>query len=456
MFETEHKHTCRYQVIWSGDFWFSRRSAYNEGMSKAVSGRPPAGLKGLESLIEKCVLCAGCHAGCPTYSLSRMEHDSARGMVVLADAILKGDIEPDKSIARKFDHCLTCMNCVELCPAGADPVKVITAARSEIRLRLGGDAVSSRIFNRVLPNRKFLTVFAGLMAVASRLYRLLPPLEILPFVSRGRKKTIPDFHIRRLKDGYPEIVRPAKKPFMRAAYFTGCMADSVYHDAGRSIIEIMQSAGVEVILLKDEVCCGAPAWFAGDRESARKMAEKNFQLFTDCEADCIVTGCATCGSVLKEIYPQILGAKRAEAFSAKIIDFQKLLADRLWDRLDFINSADRPLTVTYHDPCHLSRGMKVTGEPRDILKRLPGVEFIEMENASACCGGAGGFAVKFFDDSLEIGRQKAESVKNSGAEVVATACPSCRMQLSELSGRFAPGVRVVHTASLVRERIRFS
>jgi len=413
-------------------------------------------LKELEPLIEKCVLCGGCHAGCPTYNLTRYEHDAARGKVLLASAILKGEIEPDEKTRETFEHCLTCMNCTEICPAGADPVKVINAARNEIFEKVKGNRASKFIFSKLLPQRGLLTFFTRILATATKFFKGMPALNFLPLVHEGKKKTFPDFKFSRLKNSYPETVLPKTegKPFMRVGYFTGCMADSVYHDTGEAVIEILQAAGVEIVLLKEETCCGAPAYFAGDHTSAGKMADTNIKLFLDKKLDYIVTSCATCGSVLKNTYPEIAAHPDAEQFSDKIIDYQKLIADKLLERLNFVQTRDRakrPLKVTYHDPCHLNRGMKVTEEPRRILKNLPGVEYVELPDAGACCGGAGSFGLKFYKDSLDIGRQKGESIRASGADIVLTACPSCRMQLAEIVERFAPGVETADTAQLLRK-----
>jgi len=412
-------------------------------------------LKGLEREIEKCVLCGGCNAGCPTYDLSRHEKDSARGHVVLAKALLEGEIEPSANLMEKFDHCLTCMNCVVACPAGAEPVKVITAARAEIYKAMPESTLPGLIFRRLLPDRKALGSFVRLARIGQWFLNYLPPSRYLPFVRGGVKRKIPQIAPKTLRDIYPENLPPKGKPFMRVAYFTGCMADRAYHDTARAVMEVLMSAGVEIVLPKGEVCCGAPAWFAGDRESAAAAAEKNLHAFNPYTVDYIVTSCATCGSVLKEIYPELLGGTvLSQKLSEKVIDFQQLVAEKLWDRLEFKEAGDNPLKVTYHDPCHLSRGMKVKDAPRDILTRLPGVEFIEMEKPCRCCGGAGSFSLKYYDDAMEIGRRKAESVMKSGASVVATACPSCRMQIGDLLNRYNGGGDVVHTAAIIRERLR--
>ncbi|MDH5543738.1 MAG: (Fe-S)-binding protein [Nitrospinota bacterium] len=410
-------------------------------------------LEELKSNINKCVLCAGCHAGCPTYQHSRMEHDSARGKVLLAGALMRGEIEPDKKLMEKFEHCLTCMNCREVCPAGAEPVKVINAARSEIFTRTNGNRTARYIYNSILPEKRFLSMFSKGMALATSIFRLLPSMPGLPFVKDGRKRIFPNFKLGNLKKDLPDVIPADGKPLLKAAYFTGCMADAAFHDTGKAVIDLLHSAGIEVHLFRDEVCCSAPAYFAGDHDSSKVMADKNIELFTSREVDLIVTSCATCGSMLKEIYPKIASHPKKEEFSEKIIDYQKLIADKLTEKIKY-EKGGTPLRVTYHDPCHLNRGMNINKEPREILKKLPGVEFVEMENPGSCCGGAGSFALKFYGDSVDIGRSKGEAIAKSGADMVVTACPSCRMQLKDIATRYAPGVEVTDTAVLLGKLLK--
>ncbi len=419
-------------------------------------------LKQTEELIKKCVLCGGCHGGCPTYDLSRYESDSARGKVILAESVLKGDLPPNGNLLSKFDHCLTCMNCVVNCPAGANPVKVITAARAELFARSDDTDMAKTVF-RMLIEKGSLSFFGKLMAVATKVFSVLPAIDSLPFVRRGAKRVLPKFSFNSLRNGYPQVIRAkgGKKPVMRVGYFMGCMADRVFQDTGGAVIDVLNAAGADVVISKGEVCCGAPAFFAGDRESATNAALKNMEAFDARELDYIVTSCATCGSVLKEIYPDLLqGRGRVRRFSSKIIDFQELIADHLFDELEFIEP-EGSLKVTYHDPCHLLRGMNVKQAPREILKKLPGVEYVEMDEACKCCGGSGLFSLKYYDDALEIGRRKAQNIAASGAEVVATACPSCRMQLSDVINRYngeagqTAGVTdVTHTAALIKSLLK--
>ncbi|MBI3813823.1 MAG: (Fe-S)-binding protein, partial [Nitrospinae bacterium] len=102
-----------------------------------------------------------------------------------------------------------------------------------------------------------------------------------------------------------------------------------------------------------------------------------------------------------------------------------------------------------HDPCHLRRGQKVIYPPREILKNIPGMEYIEMEDADRCCGGGGTFSLQHYDLSVSIGKYKAEKIKKTGADIVATACPSCQMQLSDILNRAGIKAKVVHTVQLL-------
>lgn len=428
-------------------FPFIPSFSYSDGMHKE--------LKDYKNLIDKCVLCGGCHPDCPTYQLSRMEHDAARGKVLLAKALLDGDLEPTASLAETFGHCLTCMACVEACPAGADPVKVITAARDEIGKKRGVGFIPRFIFSKILPNRALMPLLAWAMGIATTLFKLLPPVfpGIQAMTHGGKKRLMPTFHFGSLKGALPEVITAQGEKTMRVAFFTGCMTDWVFSEGGMAVIDILTLCGAEVVLVKDEVCCGAPAFFAGDRASAELMAMKNLAHFAKADADYIVTSCATCGDVLKEVYPDLIPGAATRTFAGRVIDFQKLLAGPLLSRLPVTPHAGPKLKVTYHDPCHLSRGMKVVKEPREILRRLPGVEFIEMAEADRCCGGAGTFSAKYYGDAVKVGRRKAENIKASGARIVATECPSCEMQLRDMVSRFAPGVEVLSTAEVVRRAL---
>jgi glycolate oxidase iron-sulfur subunit len=306
------------------------------------------------------------------------------------------------------------------------------------------------VFGKMLTNSRampFLSAFFKIATAFAKAFPWMPGAK--EFTRDGKQKVSPEFQFAGLKSRLPSTI-PAKGPrVLKAAYFTGCMADWAFQSSGLGVINVLTSYGAEVTLIKDEVCCGAPAYFAGDFESAKTSAEKNLRAFAGGGFDYIVTSCATCGSVLKEIYPLLIGKTATDGFSEKVVDFQKLLLDRLKPKTVAAAREGKKIKVTYHDPCHLSRGMKITKEPRELLKNLPGVEFVEMAEADSCCGGGGTFNAKSYADSMAIGERKARNIAASGAEIVVTECPSCQMQLMDLTARHCPNVRVMQTSELL-------
>ena len=334
------------------------------------------------------------------------------------------------------------------------------------------------VFKYLGNNERSLYPLFKLMGMTSNLFYSRIPAEgwlkeLLPFVKNGIKKKFPHFGKRNLKNELPEIIK-VKNPKMRVVFFTGCMTDFVFQETGHTVISILKANNIETIIPKDIGCCGAPAYYMGDHKTALKLAQENFRILSQLNPDYIIINCATCGSVLKSVYNILLNANGDfSGFAEKVIDIHKFLVVNKCKTEDLQNvlgnenkdysatikqlqktiCSDKKIRVTYHDPCHLKRGLNTYLEPREILKSLPWVDFVEMENPDACCGGAGGFNLKHYDLSLEIGKRKAESIKQTGADVVATGCPSCQMQITDVLNRADYNRPVLHTVDLLNSKI---
>jgi glycolate oxidase iron-sulfur subunit len=184
------------------------------------------------------------------------------------------------------------------------------------------------------------------------------------------------------------------------------------------------------------------------------MAVKNLEVLEKIEADAVVTDCGRCSAFLKT-YPELLGedASRKELavrLSAKVKGFSEFLQAYLPESLPAKSAARK---VTYHDPCHLSRSQGVTKEPRALLKKIPGVVFVEMPEADRCCGGAGGYNLSHFEQSMKVLGRKMEGVKKTGADILATECPGCLIQLGYGVRRAGMKTRVLHVSELIREMV---
>jgi len=230
---------------------------------------------------------------------------------------------------------------------------------------------------------------------------------------------------------------PSERTGLRALYFVGCGSNFQAPGEVVGALRLLQAGGC-AITVAPNVCCGLPPYSYGDREGARLLAERNVGILTEGEWDVIVTECGSCSSFLKQ-YPRLLGANNegeaAAALSSKVRDITEVLPE-----LPLPEPRELRYRVTYHDPCHLGRKQSIREAPRQMLQRIPGVEYVELPEADWCCGGAGSFNLTNPELSRMILKRKIENVRETRAEMLLTSCPACVIQLS--SGVREVGLRV--------------
>jgi glycolate oxidase iron-sulfur subunit len=232
----------------------------------------------------------------------------------------------------------------------------------------------------------------------------------------------------------------------------------VYEDVGDAVVEVLGRLGIEVIIPRNQVCCSAPMFLNGAVREALPNITRNLDILDLPDADAIVVDCATCAAALKKGIPDLLedlgqDTEKARRVAAKVRDVSQIVAERV-EELDLEDSPPGEiLSVTYHDPCHMVRGLGVTAEPRKILRSLPGTRFVEMEGAAECCGGGGTYQFEHVELSAGITSAKKANIRASGAEVVATGCPGCRVTLTgNLSDDSDP--QVTHTVQILAGRLK--
>ena len=213
------------------------------------------------------------------------------------------------------------------------------------------------------------------------------------------------------------------------------------------MVDILHLMGFSVYVPRKQGCCGIPALSSGDGSLVTRLADNNVQAFSANHVDFVITACASCNGGIGEHYKTMNEDYRV--FTDKVIDFSVFLKDNgLFADLGRREKWPTRKRVTYHDPCHL-KTQGITDEPRELLKSLPNVEFVEMEKASSCCGLGGTFSVHHYDTSKEIGAIKSEGIRDSGAEFVATGCPGCIMQLQDMINHAELKVKAVHILELI-------
>jgi glycolate oxidase iron-sulfur subunit len=417
-------------------------------------------IKRFESDLSQCMKCGFCTFWCPVYQEERIEPSVARGKNIMIRGLLAGELEYTREYADRLNKCTLCMSCTTNCPAKANIPNVIVAARA--------DAVRARrlkfpyniIYRWLLPRR---TLFGNVVRFASWFQGIfLPKTEgtirhLSMFLSAlGRGRNIPQIAPRFLRQMVPVVNKPPSgvKTRMRVGYFAGCMTDFVLPHLGKHIIDFLNRNGVEVVVPREQGCCGAPVFLgAGDFDTGRKMADANVKAFEG--LDYVVSDCATCTSALKD-YAKFLADKpeRKEAY-AKFAGKVKDISQFLVDVLKLPASAYQPSAqvkgkkVTWHDPCHLNRHLGITSQPRQIIKSIPGVEYVEMPNADRCCGMAGAFSIYYYDLSKQIADKKVAAIKSTGADIVVSSCPGCEIQLIDSLLRNKVPVKVMHIMELL-------
>ncbi|MFQ5800069.1 MAG: (Fe-S)-binding protein, partial [Bacteroidota bacterium] len=237
----------------------------------------------------------------------------------------------------------------------------------------------------------------------------------------------------------------------RVGFLSGCIMNVLYPEIHRDSVQVLLHNACEVVIPKSQGCCGSLLAHNGDFDSARKLARKNIEAFADSELDALVVNSAGCSAFMKE-YGHLLQDDGAFAQRGKVF------ASQTKDILEFLVEIDlkKPTVqvgkrVTYHEPCHLVHTQRISHQPREILRSIPGLEYVELEEANWCCGSAGIYNVVRYEDSIKLLERKMRHIQNTRADVVSTANPGCLLQLQYGSLRFGIPILSTHVISLLRQ-----
>ena len=401
----------------------------------------------LAEAIQRCNACGFCQANCPIYQEMFDETACPRGRVRLFRSVLEGQQELTPTYLKKIERCIGCMACTAVCPSGVQPHKVILAARAHATERKGLPKLKALAIKELLPNEGAHGLAFALASYAQRLgVSHLVPSELVPqgidltsfpLTSRPFRSQVPVHH--------PSLGQNRE----RVAFFVGCMIDHSLPQVGHAALRVLSHIGAEVIVPRELRCCGLPLIMSGDLEAARVLAADNLRILAALPVDRIVTACASCGNALRNEYRDLFE-------DDDLAEIANLVADKTED---IVAHAVRNLAqgevgrfearVTYHDPCHLVRGQGVTAEPRDLLRSIPGVDYIELAEADRCCGAGGTFQLLFPDLAWHITHRKIENIRRTQADIVLTACPACIQRLQGGLKRLGSPQPTLHISELL-------
>jgi glycolate oxidase iron-sulfur subunit len=433
----------------------------------------PSLLKSLDySVLQQCMHCGLCLPTCPTYLETKNERHSPRGRISLMRAIADGELGVTKAFADEMSYCLGCLACTTACPAGVDYATLFESARAEAE-RSGAASSPPRSFMRFLALRfllcrpwalhlagRFLWLYeaTGLRALLrkSGVYRILPRR-----IGEIERQTLP---IRRQYSD--AIIAPLEKPpgevRHRVAVLTGCIQDIAFSDVNRATVDALLANGCEVVTPHGQSCCGSLHVHNGDLETAKVLARRQIDSIDPGEFDAIISNSAGCGSHLKR-YGHLLAedpvyAERAAAWSAKVRDISEWLVEIGFRKPAAPHSGAVPTVVTYHEACHLCHGQKISSQPREILRAIPGFELRECPEATLCCGSAGVYSLTQPLTATWLQSRKVGNIQSTRATVVATANPGCQLHIQQgfLRDRTeqTSSPRIVHPIVLLAEAYR--
>ncbi len=415
----------------------------------------------LRRLAGDCVHCGFCLPSCPTYQLWGEEMDSPRGRIHLIGQLLDGAVASADAVAH-LDRCLGCLACMPACPSGVRYDRLIGAARSWAAEPVAAlpprsrreRALRSAIF-ATFPYPSRLRALIGPLRVAqrtgldtaiggsARLTRLAPEIS-------AALRVAPRPSGRRAPRGrLPERVAARGERRAVVGMLTGCVQQVFFPDVNAATARVLAAEGCEVVIPRDQGCCGALSAHDGRMAEAARFARQIIATFERAGVDAIVVNSAGCGSGMKE-YAELLAddpawAGRAEALAGKVADFSEFLAG-------LGPAATRhplPITVAYHDACHLAHAQRITSQPRDLLAGIPGIALTEIGDAGTCCGSAGIYNLVQPETAAELGARKAVAVSATGADLVVSGNPGCALQISSALGAAGTPKPVAHLAQVL-------
>lgn len=378
-------------------------------------------LKKFKKDVYQCTRCGYCremvrdsdgtYKICPVREIMGFESYFARGRMLQARHLLEGKLTPSPALAERVYSCMTCGNCKEHCGSEIDLTSIFEAMREDlVNAGFGLD-----------PHNRFLK-----SVEESKNPYLEPKEDRLKWADKTE-----------LSDGNKLI------------YFVGCTSSYRRQEIAKATAKILKGANTDFKVLGDEWCCGSPLLRTGYKKQALELAQHNLEEFKD--ADTVISSCSGCYKTIKVDYPNLVGKVPVNVLHSS--EYLSLLVKD--GRLKFNNKVKE--VVTYHDPCHLGRGVEVYDAPREVLKSIPGLTFKELYPTgknSLCCGAGGGVKSGFKDMAVRIAEEfKIRPAEELGVDTIVSTCPFCKTNIADAVTKAESKLKVVDLVELIEKAI---
>ncbi len=418
-----------------------------------------------QELIDSCVHCGFCLSTCPSYRVIGKETDSPRGRIYLMDAINKGEAELATATAEHFDSCLGCLACVTTCPSGVQYDQLIAATRPQVERnypRSFADKLVRKLIFQLFPYPERLRPLLAPLWLYQQLgfQKLVRNTGLLKIFSprlAAMDSILPPITSDAFTSDLPDVIPAQGKKRYRVGMILGCVQRLFFSPVNQATVRVLTANGCEVVIPKTQGCCAALPAHQGQEAQAQALAKQMIDSFAGTEVDAVIINAAGCGHTLKE-YGHILEddaeyREKAQEFAANVKDVQEFLVE-IGLSAPLSPLQDGELTIVYQDACHLLHGQKISLQPRQLLRQIPGVRLREPIDAALCCGSAGVYNMLQPEVAQELGTQKVENLLNTGAQLIASANPGCSLQIKkhlQLQGQDIP---LMHPVELLDYSIR--
>lgn len=409
-----------------------------------------------DDVLSQCIHCGMCLAACPTYELTKLERSSPRGRIKMIKSVAYGELPVTEIFADEMNFCLDCQACETACPAGVKYGSMVEAARVQVDKSGAGSfwkkKIKSFALKYVVASKIILKFISRLLYFYQNSFLPLITRKILPQKITEIESLSPKVSKKFSDSMIPEIIEAKGEKKYNAAFHFGCLMNVMFADINKDTVELLSKTGCRVITPHKQQCCGSLQAHNGDYDTAKKLARQNIIEFSKHSYDYLISNSAGCGAFMKEykhVFVDDPELKKAAAdFSNKVKDVSEFYSD-IFPFSFNINSE----CITYHDACHLIHSQKISLQPRKILNTIKGTEYIELNEASWCCGSAGIYNIIRYEDSMKILERKIDNIKSSGADKVITSNPGCIAQIEYGIRKKNINIKVEHFATFLNRLI---
>ncbi len=386
-----------------------------------------------KDFMEKCSHCSYCEATCPVYLEDLLETHVARARMELIRAVL---VDEEMPVTARFkeiiDRCLLCTNCKQTCPVNVPVEDIVIAARYKLYNGKRMGMIKRKLLKQIMENRGFTGAMGKLSSIAKV----------------AGVKNIPDIPAKSFDDQYEAGTYPPDGEVRaKVVYYAGCATNTIFPETGDIVMKVLKKNGIEVVIPEGLSCCGIPAISEGDLNTASEMVKRNIEVLSKIDTDMIITDCTSCGMTFKEKVVNTLDVndefkERATAVALKFREVTEYLMDiGITEKIKPVKEK-----VTYHVPCHRDWSETVSDAPRKLMEMIPDLTVVEMEHPEKCCGAGGAFFMENKELSESIRSKKTGDIKQTGANILVTQCPSCRSYIGSDSDN---DLKIMHPLNLL-------